>query len=299
MRRGITAGVTAFAIVISAGATAFRWGFKGHEITGHAAAANLPKNMPEFFRKASAQLEYLNPEPDRWRAPDSLAREMNQAFQYDHFLDYETVPAGALDGKDRWDYWARAQAGGAKRVSEVGFLPYRIMELYQRIEHEFQMWRNEKNEDKREFIEQRIVNDAGILGHYVADGSNPHHITIFYDGWVAGYPNPNGYSTARGFHNRFEARYVETHITNEDITPLVKQQPDRIQDVHASVMQYLMTTRSHLNELYDLDRAEPFGPDTKAADHKQFAVTRLVAGADMLRALWWTAWVKSGESGAH
>jgi hypothetical protein len=64
-------------------------------------------------------------------------------------------------------------------------------------------------------------------------------------------------------------------------------------------MQYLTATRSHLDELYMLDKAEPFGRDTKAADHKKFAVDRLVAGADMLRAMWWTAWVKSGEPGAH
>jgi hypothetical protein len=299
MKRIVVAAIAVCAAASSMGATVFRWGYRGHEITGHAAAANLPEAMPEFFRNASAQLEYLNPEPDRWRAPDSVAREMNQAFQYDHFLDYEHVPAGALDAKDRWDYWARAQAGGAKKVGDVGFLPYRIMEMYQRLEHEFQMWRNEKDESHRKFIQDRIINDAGILGHYVADGSNPHHITIFYDGWLPGYPNPNGYSTEKGFHNRFEAKYVETHITNDDVTPLVKQQPDEIADVRATVMQYLMTTRSHLNELYDLDKEEPFGPDTKGADHKKFTVDRLVAGADMLRALWWTAWVKSGEPGAH
>jgi hypothetical protein len=300
MKRHITAAVLAVACVSSIGATTMRrWGYRGHELTGHAAAANLPKDMPEFFRHASAQLEYLNPEPDRWRAPDSIAREMNQAFQYDHFLNFEDVPAGALDAKDRWEYYKRVQAGGVQKVTDVGFLPYRIMELYERLEHEFQLWRNEKDEDRRDFIEARIINDAGILGHYVADGANPHHMTIHYNGWLAGYPNPNNYTSTKGFHSRFEAAFIETHITNDDVTPLVKQQPDRIADVHAGVMQYLTATRSHLDELYMLDKAEPFGRDTKAADHKKFAVDRLVAGADMLRAMWWTAWVKSGEPGAH
>lgn len=299
MKRSVTAAIILVTGAASIGATAFRWGYKGHELTGHAAAANLPKDMPEFFRKASAQLEYLNPEPDRWRAPDSLSREMNQAFQYDHFLNYEDVPAGALDAKDRWEYYTRLQAGTTKKVIEIGFLPYRIMELYERLEHEFQLWRNEKNEDRREFIEARIINDAGILGHYVADGANPHHLSVHYDRWLPDSPNPNNFTTVKGFHSRFEARYVETHITNEDVTPLVKQQPERIGDVRAAVMAYLMTTRSHLNELYELDKVEPFGPETKGAAHKKFAVDRLVAGSDMLRTLWWTAWVKSGEPGAH
>jgi hypothetical protein len=61
------------------------------------------------------------------------------------------------------------------------------------------------------------------------------------------------------------------------------------------VWSYLMTSHDQLNKLYDLDKAEEFGKDTKAADHKQFAVERLTAGATMLRTMWWTAWVKSGE----
>jgi hypothetical protein len=286
--------VLAVAVATSIGATAMRrWGYRGHEITGHAAAASLPKEMPEFFRKADAQLEYLNPEPDRWRAPDSIAREMNQAFQYDHYVDYEALPKGALDAKDRFEYWERAQAGGLKKVSEAGFLPYRIMEMYERLEHEFELWRRETNEDRREFIEQRIINDAGLLGHYVADGANPHHTTIYHNGWLPGHPNPNGYSTVKGFHSRFESVYVETHITNADVTPLVEP-PQVVGDVRAAVMSYLMTSHSLLNQLYDLDKAEEFGKDTKGADHKQFAVDRLAAGATMLRTLWWTAWVKSG-----
>jgi hypothetical protein len=45
--------------------------------------------------------------------------------------------------------------------------------------------------------------------------------------------------------------------------------------------------------LYTLDKAEPFGPDTKGAEHKQFTTERLAAGATMLRDLWWTAYVTS------
>jgi hypothetical protein len=300
MKRKFIFAVAMLSAATAVGATTvMRWGYRGHEMTGHAAAADLPKEMPEFFRHASAQLEYLNPEPDRWRAPDSLAREMNQAFQYDHYIDLETVPAGALAAQDRWEFWTRAQAAGVRKVADVGFLPYRILEMYQRLEHEFQLWRNEKNEDRRKFIEERIINDAGIMGHYVADAANPHHTTIHHNGWVEGQPNPNGYSTAKGFHSRFETRYVETHITDADVTPRVQQQPERIADVRAVVMQHINASHALLNQLYDLDRTEAFGPDTKGAAHKEFAVQRLVAGADMLRSLWWTAWVKSGEAGSH
>ncbi|HEV7842547.1 MAG TPA: hypothetical protein VGO69_02570, partial [Pyrinomonadaceae bacterium] len=70
---------------------ALAWGEAGHKLSGRAAATRLPKEMPGFFRKSVDQLEYLNPEPDRWRSKVML--EMNEAFAYDHFLDLEMVPA--------------------------------------------------------------------------------------------------------------------------------------------------------------------------------------------------------------
>ncbi|MEO5509481.1 MAG: hypothetical protein ABIS27_02560 [Longimicrobiales bacterium] len=299
MKRYMVLATAALAVATALGATSvMRWGYRGHEMTGHAAAANLPKDMPEFFRKSVAQLTYLNPEPDRWRAPDSLSREMNQAFQYDHYVDLEALPAGALDARDRWDYWARAQAGGVTKVGDAGFLPYRILELYERLEHEFQLWRNAKDEHQREFIEQRIINDAGIMGHYVADAANPHHTTVHHDRWADGYPNPNNYTTEKGFHSRFESKYVETHIEDEDVIRLTRD-PQRVGDVRAAVLQHINSSHALLNQLYDLNKQEAFGPDTKSAAHKQFTVDRLAAGANVLRDLWWTAWVKSGEPGAH
>src|SRR5688500_16925297 len=76
------------------------WGEFGHRISGKAASINLPSDMPAFFRNASAQLEYLNPEPDRWR--EQSLSEMSEAFRYDHYIDLEVVPAAALSAQDRY-----------------------------------------------------------------------------------------------------------------------------------------------------------------------------------------------------
>ncbi len=300
MKRYIMGGVAIVAVITSIGAGEIRrWGYDGHEMSGYAAAVNIPKAMPEFFRESVDQMTYLNPEPDRWRAPDSLSREMNEGFSSDHFVDLEALPAGALDARDRWDYWARAQAGGVKRVRDAGFAYYAIMELYQRLEHEFQLWRNEKSESRREFIEMRILNDAGILGHFVADVANPLHTTVHYDRWVEPYPNPNGYTTVRGFHSRFESAYVKANITKADVVARTQRAPTYVADVRAGVKTHIMGSHALVNRLYELDKIEAFGPETKGAAHKEFTTGRLAAGADMLRDLWWTAWVKSGEPGAH
>ena len=45
----------------------FAWGDEGHRFINRVAAQKLPEDMPAFFRQAAARLEFLGPEPDRWR----------------------------------------------------------------------------------------------------------------------------------------------------------------------------------------------------------------------------------------
>ena len=51
---------------------------------------------------------------------------------------------------------------------------------------------------------------AGWLGHYVADGSQPLHTTIQYNGWTG--PNPNGYTTEHKIHAQFETAFVIANV---------------------------------------------------------------------------------------
>lgn len=262
-------------------------------LIGRAAATNLPPAMPWFFRKASAQLEYLNPEPDRWK--DKNFREMYAAYWYDHFLDWELVPAGALDAKDRYEYLAALNTSGLKQPERAGFLPYHILELYQRLRKEFNLWRRATGPHERRWIEARIIHDAGILGHYVADGSSPLHTTVHYNGWVEGYPNPNNYTTDKTLHNRFEIDYVRTHIKIRDLRSGARAAPRLLTDPRADIMEYLEKDRSLLPRLYDLEKQARFDAQTTAPGHKEFVVERMTAGSKMLRDIWWTAWVQSAE----
>ena len=294
--RALRAPATVLAAAgILLGAATIRWGFHGHEISGRAAATRLPEALPAFFRSATEQLAYLNPEPDRWRGDRN--RELGEAFRYDHYIDIEIIPPAALEARDRWEYLAAlTQAGFAHPAREAGLLPFHIVELYQRLLVEWGLWRNERDPAKRRWIEQRIINDAGTLGHYVTDGANPHHTSVHHDRWAEGYPNPRGFTTVRGFHARFETAFVETHVRTAELLPEIASRPRVLGDVRIEVMAFLMRSHGRLTRLYELDLVEPFGPNTRGVAHEQFAIERLVAGANMLRDLWWTAWVRSGEA---
>ncbi|MFO0007395.1 MAG: hypothetical protein ACK559_40395, partial [bacterium] len=62
---------------------------------------------------------------------------------------------------------------------------------------------------------------------------------------------------------------------------------------------FVQKSNDLVEQLYILDKQEPFAASTKSSAHKRFATERLAAGATMLRDLWWTAWVTSGDAPAQ
>lgn len=268
------------------------WGEHGHRVVGQLAAEVVPAEMPAFFREAAARLSYLNYEPDRWRDEKEQLLEpaMNLAYAYDHYVNFEFVPEGALRARNRFAYLDSVRAAG-NRTPNVGLLPFALVEMTQKLRVDFREWRKATNPQERAWIEQRIIDDAGVLGHFAADGANPHHTTKHQDGWVG--DNPKGYTKGPFFHGRFESQYVGAQLTAADARQFVKAPPRVIPDVREGVLTYLRASHALVPRLYDLDRIEPFGRDNRNPEHKRFTAERLAVGAEMLRDLWWTAWVTS------
>src|SRR5205823_11030151 len=67
----------------------------------------------------------------------------------------------------------------------ICFQPYITMEVYDRLRNAFREYRHMKTagQDATQ-AEQNAIFYAGWLGHYVADGSQPLHVSVSYDGWV-------------------------------------------------------------------------------------------------------------------
>lgn len=270
-----------------------RWGAAGHEMAVRAAVAVLPADVPDFFQSAADQLVYLSPEPDRWRLGSRA--EMRNAWAPDHYINFENVPAAALAAPDRHAYVRALMAADADRPDqEAGFLPFAIVELYQRLTTEWSLWRRERDPRRRAWIEERIVNDAGLLGHYVTDGSQPHHTTVHYNGWAEGAPNPGGFARDRSFHARFETDFVDAHVAQADVTRRVGPPSPVAGSARVAVLDYLRSTHARVGELYRLDRDVGFDPDGPSRpETSDFAAKRLAAGAEMLATLWLSAWRES------
>jgi hypothetical protein len=271
-----------------------RWGEKGHEMAAHAAANGLPAEMPLFFRSSAAQLTYLNPEPDRWRNRDM--GEMDQAFSYDHYTDLENLPDGALDAPNRWEYLALLyDAGLEKPERDAGFLVFHMIELHQRLVTQWRLWSAASGAEQR-FIEQRILNDAGTLGHYVTDASQPHHTTIHFNGWNASgsrqVANPEGFTEERDFHGRFETAFVGANVEQPDVDAAMRA-PRPVEDARGYVIEHFLESHGEVERLYRLELQYGFQPfEDPHPDEVAFAAERLAAGASALRDLWVAAWLE-------
>lgn len=268
------------------------WGEDGHRYINRVAAEHMPDDMPAFFRNAGARLSFLGPEPDRWRDGKELFKALSEVNGPDHFVDidkpanFETLP------NDRYAYadWLRAQG---KDPKDIGYLPYSILEGFQKVEVLFRMWRDRQHEAERDQIEQNIVYYAGVLGHYVADGSQPLHATIHFNGWTTS-SNPQLFSR-EPLHGRFESEYVRANIKPEDFSGLVKP-ATRLQDPFADIVKYLIDSCNHTPELYRLEKVARWDGNNRNAESKKFVAERLAAGSQMLANLWYTAWLGSAST---
>ena len=286
-------------VVCLQGDLAFAWGNEGHTYINRVAAQKIPATMPLFLRQAVVEIAYLGPEPDRWRNPAEFA--LKNAQEPDHFIDLERVAGLDPLPQGRYEFYRKLYEKRAATTDQaddylpehVGLQPYITMEVYGRLKSAFREYRTLQAAHKPTSAVQRaIIFYAGWLGHYVADGSQPLHTTIQYNGWVG--PNPNGYTTEHGIHGLFETTYVAANISANDFAPIVKA-PTRLADPFHDYIAYLNASHDLVENVYSLDKLGGFkGKGTPAA--LDFTVHRLAAGSQMLLNLWYSAWLESAEA---
>jgi hypothetical protein len=293
-RTAISLVLIAFVLLQNQAAVA--WGNEGHTAINRVAAEKIPAAMPRFLRRAVVEIAYLGPEPDRWRSPSEFA--LKNAQEADHFIDLERVSWLDPLPQGRYEFYRKLYEKRAATTDHpddylperVGLQPYITMEVYGRLKAAFREYRQRvAAHQPTQAVQRAIIFYAGWLGHYVADGSQPLHTTIQYNGWVG--PNPNGYTTEHKIHGQFESAYVAANIAAKDFAGLVKA-PEQLDDPFAGYIAYLRQSNGMVDNVYGLEKAGGFtGKGTP--DAFEFTNHRLAAGSQMLLNLWYTAWMES------
>ncbi|MBB6142694.1 hypothetical protein HNQ77_000632 [Silvibacterium bohemicum] len=279
---------------------AFAWGVDGHHMVNRLAGMNLPNDVPLFLRSPEGlnALEYYAPEPDHWRGrgEPQLADESAP----DHFIALERVALLGSLPRNRYDY-VRAlvplqttHPDLPLTVERMGTQPYQTVEMSERLKSAMRDYRA-LLADKRDTkpLEAEIIFLAGILGHYVGDGSMPLHTSIYPNGWSG--PNPNGYTTEHHIHALFESVFVGANVKIGDLEPAVKaSEPKLLGDVFDDYVAYLRHSNTLVEKTYQLEKAGAFS-GAGTPDGKAFAEERLAAGAIELRDIIYTAWIRSAD----
>ncbi len=258
----------------------------------HLAASNLPQDAPAFLRSQDAirEMEYLGPEPDRWRSLGEA--ELNAAQAPEHFIDLELADAlGALPRR-RLDFEAAVFAAG-QRPEKIGLQPWEATEVWERLKAALREYRrlSAAHEDTRG-VEEAAIFYAGWLGHYVGDAAQPLHTTVQYNGWIG--PNPNGYTTSHKIHWQFEGPFVGSNLHESDIQPRMTAVHVLEGDVFADYVGYIRQSSRYAEKVYQLEKNGGF-EGQGSPESRDFTAERLAAGASMLRDMMYSAWIQSAN----
>jgi hypothetical protein len=291
------------------------WGAQGHRIVNGAAVRTLPDTVPAFLRSASAhdEIALLGPEADRVKGAGMPLDGDDDPGHYLDALDDLTI-AGAVKlsalPKDRADYdkALRAAATPTDQYGQ-GYLPYQIADGWQRVVRDLAYWRVDVvGETKAATAEERAffafdrtvreavtLRDIGYWGHFIADGSQPLHVTVHFNGWNGKqYGNPNNFSESRTIHARWETTLVRAVATEDLVTARVPALVRSSDPVLAQVGAYLAASASKVPDVYRLEAAG--GIDNPSPAAKSLVLDRLAAGAAQMRDMIVGAWAASADA---
>jgi len=291
MPRAVLSALVALALLLPS-TSAHAWGNEGHRMVNRLAASHLPADVPAFLRSEAAvnEIDYLGPEPDRWRSPGEP--ELNKAQALEHFIDLEPADALGPLPRNRLDFEAKVFAAG-QRPEKIGLQPWETNEIWERLKAALREYRalSAAHQDTRG-VEAAVLFYAGWLGHYVGDGAQPLHTTDKYNGWVG--PNPNGYTTEHKIHWQFEGPFVAAAINSEDAAKKMTPVKPIGGDLFDAYVAYLRESATHVEKVYQLEKAGGF-VDKGTPESRDFTAERIAAGASMLRDMIYTAWLESAK----
>ena len=292
---------------------ALAWGTAGHRMINQAAMQTLPDTMPAFLRSPDAihEITMLGPEADRLKGsgyphdgdedPGHYLDALDD-LSIAHVLRLNALP----DTRAAYDTALRAAHTDQYRQ---GFLPYSIIDGWEAVRKDFAYWRAEDflaqhaatPEDRAWFATDRTLRetltlrDIGVWGHYVADGSQPLHVTVHFNGWGK-FPNPKNYSNSGEVHSSFESGYVTRNAKLDGVQAIVAADPvasfiaggatSKVQTAAAiaQIEAYLAGSAQAVGPLYVLEAKNSWsGP--AAAANTDFVQHQLARGAREYRDL--------------
>lgn len=282
------------------------WGPRGHQNANRAAVRALPADCPAFLKEYEDWIAHTGPAPDYWRGStepySKIFEDPNHGWFKEQFAFMTGIPRSRYEFVLRlYDEYLRIRDKDPERaaltnVRWTGTLPYAAIENYDRMKATMRLYRrtvaetSPESQKQAKYIAQDIAIYMGLLGHYIADGAQPLHVTIHHDGWQGS--NPKGYTTDRRIHGIGEGSFLDLiQLTEADLLPLMGE-PKRLEDPFAAILAHVDAAASHVEQIYILDKAGAFA-DKNNVPAARLMRSQLAKAAALLRDLTYTAWLES------
>lgn len=194
------------------------WGYKGHQIISSSISGHLPAEMDEFSDLIVYMTEHGSDADNRkGDDPSEGPKHYIDIDNYPEFIENETINMSLEELE---------MEHGASFVKDNGYLPWVTITTYDSLV---------ANMKRRDWDEAKFY--AADLGHYVADGFMPLHITRNYNGQ---------YTNNKDIHYRFESDMINKY-SNDIIVG--KHTIVEIDDIQSFIFGYLYDNYKYVDSI--------------------------------------------------
>jgi hypothetical protein len=304
MTRRLAGALCTLALVATLPCGLSAWGARGHAVVSRAAVQSLPLSVPLFLSKQIDWIGARSVLADTWRRPTEPflkeSEDPNHVWQMERFAFLRAVPRSrdefllAVYEEYQRIRQTEPQRAAYTNIHYTGTLPYAAVECYERLKVAFRQFREQRAaKQDTTFIEEDAAFYAGWLSHYVADGAQPMHTSIHYDGWTG--DDPKGYTRQPGLHWKFENDFVDLiGLSERDVVARIPPNPARLADPFTAMLDHVTRSHGRVERIYMLDLQKAFDSG-ESRDGREFVYTQIADAATVLRDLINTAWITSAD----
>lgn len=252
----------------------FGWGDNGHKLITKQALLIL-QNEINFSDNLKSAIIQHSIDPD-YRKKDDPSEPTKHFIDIDYYKEF-------LSGNMIISIDSLKKIYGDSTVTAQGILPWATVSTYSNLVEAFK----ENNKDK-------ILLYTSDLAHYVADGHQPLHSTMNYNGQL---------SSQKGVHFRYEIEMVDRHLN--DIEKNLKIiSPVYVTDITDFVFNYIYESNFEVDILLSADKHASKISNGKYDDDyyrilwfrtKNLTIDKFEQAAFSLASLIYSAWIEANK----
>lgn len=198
-----------------------------------------------------------------------------------HYIDIDAYPEFVANGSINQSLQGVISQHGYAFVEANGILPWATERTFDSLRECMKRY---------DFAKAQIF--AADLGHYVADGHMPMHLTENYDGQLTGN---------KGIHSRYESQMIGSFISQ---IVYGGSEISEIQDVNQYIFNYIYSNFKYKDSVLMADNyAKSINSNTSSSAYKQalwsktgaFTTDLFRNASHSLAELIYTAWIQAGS----